>query len=121
MPNPRKPAKPNAKANAKPRPSSRKSAAAGPAKGKLDPGRIAAARGGSAAGGDQKRRLPNPRAASRAMPPAPQVAGEKAVKSTNATVPLAPAGKTTKRRKSEPEVEPVDIDRRRQFTGTDEP
>ena len=120
MPTPRKPAKGNTKRRAAPG----QGAAARPKKGKLDLGRVASARAGGAGGaggGGEAGRLPNPRAASRKMPPAPQVAGEKSVKGTQATVPLAPAGKTTQRRESEPEVEPIGIDRRRQFSGTDEP
>jgi hypothetical protein len=53
----------------------------------------------------------------KARPPA--IRGEKRVKETNATVPVAPA-----RRKPGTHAGPTDpaaIDRRRQFSGTDEP
>jgi hypothetical protein len=53
----------------------------------------------------------------KAQPPA--IRGEKRVKETNATVPVAPA----RRRRGTPDgpTDPAAIDRRKQFSGTDEP
>jgi hypothetical protein len=52
-----------------------------------------------------------------AQPPA--IRGEKRVKQTNATVPVAPARR--RRGTHDGPTDPAALDRRKQFTGTDEP
>jgi hypothetical protein len=85
-------------------------------KGELEIGRAggessAGARGASRTGRSGTRKT------ARAARPAPQLPGEKAVRRTDASVPVGPA-------KTSPEdrgpTAPAAIDRRRQVTGTDE-
>src|SRR3954465_3138963 len=56
---------------------------------------------------------------SRDKAPPPSIRGEKRVKETNATVPVAPARR--RRGTHDGPTDPAAIDRRKQFSGTDEP
>lgn len=49
----------------------------------------------------------------------PSIRGEKRVKPTDASVPVGPSGR--RRGTHDGPTDPVAIDRRREFTGTDEP
>ena len=83
-------------------------------KGELESGRRDASAADGGAGGQVTTR----KAAGHA-PPAPQLPGEKAVRHTDATVPVAPPPK-----ESPEEQTPIPlpaVDQRRQIVGTDEP